>query len=222
MTGQTPGPHHGGDAVASPAASSEQATGEQAPFTLAAVGSGLRVVAERLDAIEDHTVSTVTDLTALNQRVNGLQAVVEDLVKKDRTPIPPEPWAARATAEQWTELVDWVDWFNTVYEVIGEHIPPCWPAHPGVVEEVAGVWRAWVAAVVADTRAKHAGSVDLSAWHDRWLWAAIRRLRADHYAMSNCRPGSHESPIRSIRPTDRSLLPTPAAAAVEMTKPGDD
>lgn len=209
MTEQPPEPaDSGGDAVASPIVSPEQAGVQPTPpLTLDAVGNGLRAMAQRLDAVEDNTVTTVTDLTSLNQRVDALQQVVDDLVEKDRTPIPPEPWAARASPAEWTELSDWVDWLNTAYEVIGEQIPACWPAHPGVVEEVAGIWRAWIRAVVSDTRAKHAGSPELTGWHDRWLWAALRRLRTDHYLVSNCRAGSHETPKRSIHPTDRSLLP---------------
>lgn len=208
MTEEPAAPEHEGEATASP-----DAAPPEVPLTLAAVGNGLRTLAGRLDAVEDHTVGAATDFADLVQRVDALGLAVDALVKKDRTPIRPEPWAKRATPQHWVELTNWVDWFNSSYEMIGDQIPPCWPAHPGVVEEIAGLWRAWAHAVIADTRAKQAGATDLTAWHDRWLWPAIRRLRADHYEISHCRPGAHESRKRSISPTDRSLLPGDAVAS---------
>lgn len=46
--------------------------------------------------------------------------------------------------EAWTDLVDWVAWLHDRYELSVEtRLPHCWPAHPGLVEELWAlkVWR---------------------------------------------------------------------------------
>jgi len=73
--------------------------------------------------------------------------------------------------------------------LLGDYIiPPCWPAHPGVVEELAGLHRSWTRARITDELAKNNGSNDLTAWHGRWLWPCLRRMKAGHYRTTNCRP----------------------------------
>ncbi|MFG1928932.1 hypothetical protein [Cryptosporangium sp. NPDC048952] len=56
-------------------------------------------------------------------------------------------WHELDTAERleaWAELVDWVVWLHDRYELsVEERLPPCWPQHPGLVEELAALklWR---------------------------------------------------------------------------------
>ena len=102
--------------------------------------------------------------------------------------------------------MDWVDRLSMDYSLFGDYpILPCWPAHPGVVEELAGIWRAWISAVLADDAAGAGGSASLTAWHHQWLWPCLTRLKASHYSISSCRH-RHE-PGRTNRPvTDRFIL----------------
>ncbi len=40
-------------------------------------------------------------------------------------------WAATATARDWQDLADWVDWLMVTYELQPSRtVLPCWPAHP--------------------------------------------------------------------------------------------
>jgi hypothetical protein len=46
-------------------------------------------------------------------------------------------------ARAWQELVDWVIWLHAAYELSSEdRLPDCWPAHPGLVGELAAL-KAW-------------------------------------------------------------------------------
>ena len=103
--------------------------------------------------------------------------------------------------------MDWVDRLMTDYSLFGDHAPlPCWQAHPGAVQELAALWRAWIAAALTDAATGTEGSEALNVWHDRALWPALHRLTRSHYATSSCRD-KHESD-RATRPvTNRSLAP---------------
>jgi len=123
-------------------------------------------------------------------------------------PPPPVPqrWADRASADDWTDLFDWVDGLTAGYSLSSDWpLKPCWPAHPGVVEELAGIWRAWIAAVLADAGAGVDGSSSMTAWHTQWLWPCLQRIERRHYGITNCTE-RHE-PARTDRPlTDRFIV----------------
>lgn len=174
--------------------------------SMSAVVNGLRVLAERLEKVEDGQSTAAATLGKVQVDLGALQAVVASLIKKDRTPIPPLAWADRAGADDWVQLADWIDWLISRYEFVSARIPACWPSHPGVVEELAGLWRAWAEATIADTRAKWAGSSDLTAWHDRWLWPTLDRIQHDRYLIKNCHT-THEQPYAPPPRTDRTCLP---------------
>lgn len=73
----------------------------------------------------------------------------------------------RAGPDDWEALFDWVDRLNSEYSLFSDYGgASCWPAHPGVVEELAALWRAWTAAALADMEAGPAGCSDLAVWHD--------------------------------------------------------
>lgn len=117
------------------------------------------------------------------------------------------PWMDRATAQQWHDLAAWVDWLGESYEFKETHwVFPCWPAHPGIVEELAALWDAWRwSAGRAPLEGVPAGDNDAMAfWHDRYLAPTIYRLQA-MYAFHACAK-RHES-ARPAPRTDMDLLP---------------
>ena len=117
-------------------------------------------------------------------------------------PAEPVPWGDRATTEDWHALAEWVDWLIYTYELRDEvRLTSCWPAHPGVVEELAALRSAWRDAA---TRATEGDNDALAFWHDRYLAPLVHRLPAI-YAVRICRNG-HEPAATSIL-TDRDLLP---------------
>lgn len=119
----------------------------------------------------------------------------------------PVPWMDRATAQQWHALAAWVDWLTEAYEFKEPlQIQPCWPAHPGIVEELAALWDSWrEAAGRAPTEGTPPGDNDAMAfWHDRYLAPMLHRLQA-LYAFHSCRR-AHESAPSAPR-TDTDLLP---------------
>lgn len=176
---------------------------------IAPLWNGFQQLTERLDTTEDAIEEA---LGALNDRIDDVGAKLTLLLKREREKdIQPRRWAARAAPQDWDQLIDWVDRLNTDYSLLSDHtIPPCWPAHPGVVEELAGLHRAWTRAQINDELAKTDGSNDLTAWHDRWLWPLLRRLRAGHYRTTNCRD-RHQPERATATLTDRTFSPAPAA-----------
>ncbi len=164
----------------------------------------------------------MTDPTP-EQRITALEADLEDFrallagvlnappaATGPAPPPPPAPtpqrWADRATADDQTALFDWVDALTDDYSLSSDWpMKPCWPAHPGVVEELAAVWRAWIPAAIADDAAGADGSGALTAWHTQWLWPCMKRITKDHYGITSCKPDKHEAK-RSNRPlTDRFI-----------------
>lgn len=161
-------------------------------------------LAERLAAFEDTVADT---FEALGTSVQSLQDRSAGALGPGAGEVP-RRWAERAAAAEWHSLADWVDGLSAGYSLeTNAHVPPCWPAHPGVVEELAGAWRAWWAAQLADQAADLDGSAELAAWHDRWLWSALRRIHRGHYAISGCSQDQHTPERVSSKPSDRSLLP---------------
>ena len=162
-----------------------------------------------MDGTEDAVAAALDTLTAA---VADLKTQLAQLLTKEREKdVPPRRWAARATGKDWDPLVAWVDELNASYSLLGDYtIPPCWPAHPGVVEDLAGLHHAWRIAVINDELGKHTGSNNLTAWHDRWLWPCLRRMKAGHYRTTNCRDRHHPESSIAAAITDRGYLPIPA------------
>jgi len=52
-------------------------------------------------------------------------------------------------------------------------LPPCWPAHPAVVEELDWLYWDWTGWAL-DPEAR---SRDAADWHDRWLPGVLARIR---------------------------------------------
>lgn len=128
-------------------------------------------------------------------------------IRVGRRPRPPRgsgipEWHTLNAADQqlaWTRLIDWVVWLHDRYELsIEERIPPCWPQHPGIVEELWAlmIWRT----EIYDRPNRGAGDLAHS-WH-RELRAFIE-VTVPFYARA-CRAG-HRGAER-LAATDRSLL----------------
>ena len=60
-------------------------------------------------------------------------------------------------------------------------------------------------AVINDELGKQTGSNNLTAWHDRWLWPCLRRMKSGHYRTTNCRD-RHTIESAAAAITDRSHL----------------
>jgi hypothetical protein len=172
---------------------------------VALVWNGLHELSARLDGTEDAVAGALDTLSTavadLKTQLTGL------LVKEREKDVTPRRWADRATAKDWAALVDWVDRLIRDYSLLGDYtVPACWPAHPGVVEELAGLWRSWTRALINDQLAKKTGGNDLTAWHDRWLWPTLRRMKAGHYRTTNCRD-RHQPERGAAAITGRAFVP---------------
>ena len=173
----------------------------------------------RVVAGENAVIDAITELT---DRVAALEPA------DDNTTTPtPRRWADRSTADEWDILVRWVDDLNRSYSLIEDYqIHPCWPAHPGVVEELAALHQAWIIATIEDAvtgprpavpaggkkPAKPArpakGGTAYAVWHDRALWPFLGRIRSGHYRIHLCKV-EHQPEVASELPpfTDQTLVP---------------
>jgi hypothetical protein len=170
--------------------------------------NGFEDLVARLDTSEEAIEDALGEL---DTRIGKLKEQLAELLKKEQEKdIKPRRWAARATRKDWDDLIDWVDRLNADYALLDDYlIPPCWPAHPGVVEELAGLWRSWTRTMIIDETAKGSGDTSLTSWHDRWLWPCLHRMKSGHYRTTNCRD-RHQSEPKTARITDRSFSPTRA------------
>jgi len=154
-----------------------------------------------LPAWLDDTEDAIATLETIGGEIADLKANLAQFPAQERELIKPRWWAARASSEDWNNLVEWVDQLNGDYSLLGDYaIPPCWPAHPGVVAELAGLWRSWIHAVINDARAKKQGSSDLTAWHDRWFWPFMDRIKTGTLQNNELQEGA---PCRSTRTCHR-------------------
>ena len=138
--------------------------------------------------------ATADAIEAIGSELVTLKDLVAKLLEYEQAKTP-QRWAAYATEEEWTELTTWVDTLSTDYSLNRQYvIPLCWPQHPGVVEDLAGLWSSWKKSAIAAQTARRGGTNDYIAWHDRWLWPTLKRLREGHYDIANCR-NSHSDPV---------------------------
>ncbi len=128
-----------------------------------------------LDAVDDrlreHAEQIAVDATGLVEHAGRLDAMGQKLVdltapqEKPETPhlqrfryerVKPEVAAAAQN-----ELAAWVPWLVTVYR-LEDLIPPCWPRHDALAEELAGLYLSWIGAWSTDTNLS--GPL---VWHER-------------------------------------------------------
>lgn len=173
----------------------------------------LAELAELMTAVKTHADARYEamgdQLAELTTRVDTLAAESDD--DEDEEQDEPDPgslrsWTARATRQDWEELVRWVDWMQEKYSVAGHSIdpvPPCWPAHENVAEELAALHASWLAALTDEANAKGISDAALY-WHDRWLWPTRERLSTSF--LERCRAGRHELP-RPPQQTNPAFIP---------------
>lgn len=132
----------------------------------------------------DELASGTTDIAA------DLLARLDEISDVDSAKSAPRSWCWRhlgpkAQRELWSQLTDWVDWLRGRYP-LAKKIPPCWPEHPEIVEELIALWLAWQHAY-ADAGAPLTAAAE---WHDHWLPGLLHRLEHGPHAL-NCSAG-HE------------------------------
>jgi hypothetical protein len=143
----------------------------------------------------DDLASGTTDLAAdLVARLEGLGASNENKASV-------RSWCWRdlgpkAEEELWSLLRDWVGWLRSRYP-LAQKIPPCWPEHPEIVEELTALWLAWQYAY-SNADAPLTAAAD---WHDRWLPGLLHRLQHGPLAV-DCSEAHRSRPARSYDQTD--------------------
>lgn len=143
-----------------------------------------------------------TALTQLNTRLNALEPA------SSATPSAVQAWVQYATSKQWSELAVWLDWLVTTYDLQPSHtVLPCWPAHPGAVEELAALHISWRQAATAGRAAKPTDA--MAVWHERRLHPCLIRLR-EVYQIRGCED-KHRNP-RPGKATEAVLLAAAVAA----------
>ncbi|HKS98417.1 MAG TPA: hypothetical protein VJT31_02715 [Rugosimonospora sp.] len=176
--------------------------------------------------------SLIRGLNTLREAVEDLAGQHADLARKvqargeDAVPGVLR-WADldRDTAERmWAWLIDWVGWAVHHFE-LQEEIPPCWPRHWPLVEELTGLCAAWHVSTDADATAE----APL-----RWLEALHRaRPRLRDWDHTKCRNGTHapfraeltwpqhwrDDAVRWARADCASRPTTPAPEGADATSP---
>lgn len=94
-------------------------------------------------------------------------------------------FSAEEAAFIWSDVSEWVLWLVQRYD-LGDEIPPCWWAHPAIVEELTALWASWNFAY----RDSNADPRQPLAWHQE-LEASRRRIRA--WDRQGCARGSHRA-----------------------------
>lgn len=100
---------------------------------------------------------------------------------------PPIVWSAQTAdeaAHKLQILAAWTGWLTDRYRLDQRTIPPCWPQHGEVIEELAALHLAWQAAYARLA----AGDAPL-LWHEHFNLA--RGRLAETVARSGCRAGEH-------------------------------
>lgn len=104
------------------------------------------------------------------------------------------PWSrGPRTREDWDTLAGWVDEMCAVHAVTA--LPGCWPAHEGLVCELAALREAWLAAQ------HHRSGSDVVSWYTYYWHPFIGRLDL----VNRCRQRHQVDPVATV--TDRGLLP---------------
>lgn len=171
-----------------------------------------------------HPPDGLTELTALVERIgevafdrlDALDTAVTELRARlaeaphDDTPdkiFKTMSWAATATEASWDTLYEWVDWMADTYGISRRILPPCWPAHPGLVEELAGLRSGWGQARLACITG---ASDQMSYWHDRCLFPLLDRIKGGTvYALKDCAQGTHKPVTQASFHTDRRVRTSP-------------
>lgn len=182
--------------------SPDAATPEEPADLAAAVAELSEAVVVLTADVEAQTFGVADEINALRTQVEALgeaqaQGLPVGASKATKAPAP-RPWGQKATVEDWRTLVKWVDWLSATYDTINvRRIAPCWPAHGGVVHELAALRSAWLHCAAAPDPTDV-----LAYWHERLLWPLLMRL--DRYRISACTEGHKD--IRPAQLTNQDIL----------------
>ncbi|MGI4894533.1 MAG: hypothetical protein ACRYF3_05400 [Janthinobacterium lividum] len=120
-------------------------------------------------------------LQEIQEQLGAHRTLLESLAEQVHATPPGGPWAwsyldVDQRRELFTELRKWVDWLVVRYRLGTQdaYVPPCWFRHSIAVEELTALMVAWKAVYSKTARQP---SSDLIAWHDRWLWPSVDRMK---------------------------------------------
>ncbi|GAA2027404.1 hypothetical protein [Pseudokineococcus marinus] len=171
-------------------------------------------VSELEDVVEDLGAALV-DLARRRPAGTGAGQAEDEGKPNAEDAAPARSWVARASTEDWRELAAWVDWLNATYDLRpSKSVFPCWPAHSGVVLELAALRAAWVSAATVEASDEPGDA--MTSWHGDLLRPCLARLHED-YQLGACE--DRHKPPRAPRPTDADLL---SAALERVSSTSDD
>jgi hypothetical protein len=169
-----------------------------------------------IDDLGDQIAQLRDQMGQLAEQNLLLVKMMAELETRVPSPVPPRTtigngFVDNATAEQRQELTGWVDWLITAYDLLATHsIKPCWPNHPGAVEELAALYQAWQEALGQ-------GGAGPATWHGQYLAPALTRL-GTLYQISRCRPdkceGTRSNPPSALPWPDLDISTSPALPAI--------
>ncbi|GAA0597724.1 hypothetical protein GCM10009534_35120 [Kribbella sandramycini] len=96
-----------------------------------------------------------------------------------------------SAAEEVGRLTEWVVWVAGRYNLDHKVVPPCWPEHGAVIEELSALRTFWESCYQDD-----AGPSEPLAFH-RDLTLALRRLR-DWTSLLGCSRTNHRSEVSPL------------------------
>jgi hypothetical protein len=158
-------------------------------LTLALLATRLRTLTSQVTGLQgrlEDTESTVAGHTVAMAQVTELAQEVDRLAQliTGRSPAAgraeprahPRIWAAMDDGQSADALRDLARWVTEILLAGHPHVarvlPPCWPGHAAVVEELDWLywsWEEWA----TDPQAR---SQDAADWHDRWLPGVLARI----------------------------------------------
>jgi hypothetical protein len=156
-----------------------------------AAASAADQAAAALDIAED----LVTTLEQVLVRLDGLENTTPSreahrgVFRVELQPPAETEHALTAQADRiqrtWYDLADWVTWLVATYRLTSA-VPPCWPLHATVAEELVGLHVAWLSAWTDDAAAEA-----VLSWHER-LARARERLMDGNWGSPRC-TGDHDT-----------------------------
>ena len=109
----------------------------------------------------------------------------------------------------WQRLDEWVTWLVATYK-LASVLPPCWPEHPGLREELTGLRVAWAGAWSPGS--SHEAIV---IWHEK-LFHARARMLDGNWGCPRC-DGHHDDTGRELAETYHTWTTDPRRSPALIT-----
>lgn len=179
-------------------------------------GGGL-TLSELVAKTDDLCAETEEVLDRLDAAERSVQGLVEYLQEAPAG----GAWCWRyldpyETQALFIELRDWVDWMVVRYNV-DEYVRPCWFRHGVAIEELTALYVAWRSTYKEKPRAY---SDDLTAFHDRWFWHALERLKT-YRVFKSCTPIQHVDDNEQLTTRSEDFDPFTASLVAHVTAGAD-